>query len=241
MGKPVKLELQLEQVRDEAREVKSFRFVAPGAALPRHWPGQFIRITVPVASEGQAQTSRSFTIASAPTEPGYYQLTVKRNPRGVVSNFLHRSLAPGQRIQARAPLGDFVFRDGSAERIALIGAGSGITPLRAILRTIADRELAVAARLLYYNREAHDVIFHRELLRLAEAGAVQVHLALTRPPSDWPGLTGRIEAAHLERLLSDFAPQRVYLCGPPPMMERTQELLRDRGIGEQQILTELFH
>jgi ferredoxin-NADP reductase len=241
MGKAVKLDLRVKEISAAAREVKTFRFTLPGGDLPEHLPGQFMRITIPVASQGLPQTSRSFTIASSPTEKGFYQLTVKRNPQGVVSNFLHRELQPGASLAAKAPLGDFVFQEGSAARIALIGGGSGITPLRSILRYIADRDLPVEARLLYYNSEEPDIIFGPELERLGQRPRFQVHLALTRPTPGWPNLRGRIEPPHLDRLLGDFDPELVYLCGPPPLMDRARALLGQRGIAEQQILSELFH
>ncbi|HSB69341.1 MAG TPA: FAD-binding oxidoreductase [Candidatus Methylomirabilis sp.] len=232
---------RLTEVIPEAREVKTFRFVPEAGISIPHLPGQFLQITVPVPDGSRPHTRRSFTISSAPTETGVLQITVKRNPAGTVSNYLHLQGRVGECFDLRAPFGRFSFTEGRAGRICLIGGGSGVTPLRAILRYICDRQVPMEAVLMDFNRREDDIIFHREFQEMPSVHTgVRVHFALTEPGPAWRGLTGRIRADLLDQCLQGFEPALVYLCGPPPMMDGARELLVARGIPPEHIVTESF-
>ncbi len=235
-----KIACRVNAVTQEAREVKTFRFSLEGSPII-YLPGQYLQITVPVPDGRREFTRRSFTISSSPTEPGCLQITVKRNLAGTVSNFLHDRLREGDPIELMAPFGQFTFREGEGDRLCLIGGGSGVTPIRAILRAIADQRLSVEARLLYCNRSEEDIIFHREFAELHRIHpGIRTTFALTDPAPGWAGLTGRISAEALDAALGDFTPDLVYVCGPPPLMEVTIELLTARGIDRSRIRTEKF-
>jgi ferredoxin-NADP reductase len=243
-GSPPKsqgLRARLTEIIPEAREVRTFRFIPEGSTPTAHLPGQFLQITVPVPDRDRPHTRRSFTISSSPTEAGFLQITVKRNPAGTVSNHLHQQGRVGEVFDLRAPFGRFTFTQGQAGRICLIGAGSGVTPLRAILRYICDRRVPVEAVPLDFNRREEDIVFHREFQDMPAAHAgIRVHFALTDPGPGWQGMVGRIGPELLEKALQGFDPEIVYLCGPPPMMEATETLLITRGFRPEQIRTESF-
>ena len=235
-----KISCQVIATIPEAREVKTFRFSLEGSPII-YLPGQYLQITVPVPDGRREFTRRSFTISSSPTEPGCLQITVKRNLAGTVSNFLHERLREGDPIELMAPFGQFTFREGEGDRLCLIGGGSGVTPIRAILRTIADQRLSVEARLLYLSRTEEDIIFQREFAELPRVHpGIRTTFALTDPAPGWNGLTGRISDDLLDATLGDFTPDLVYVCGPPPMMELTIGLLEARGIDRSRIRTEKF-
>jgi ferredoxin-NADP reductase len=241
---PIKSQIfrgRLTEILPEAREVKTFRFVPEGGVSITHLPGQFMHINIPIPDGDRPQTRRSFTISSAPTENGRLQITVKRNPAGTVSNFLHQQARVGDSFDLRAPFGRFTFTEGRASRILSIGGGSGVTPLRAILRYICDRRVPVEAVLLDFNRQEDDIIFGQELQSLpATHTGIRVHFALTHPGPAWQGLVGHIRADLLDQTLKGFDPEIVYLCGPPLMMDATQQLLLARGLRPDQITTESF-
>ena len=221
--------------------MKTFRIAPEGGVSIAHLPGQFMHISVPIPDGDRPHTRRSFTIASAPTETGLLQITVKRNPAGTVSNFLHQQARVGDGFDLRAPFGRFTFTEGRASRILFIGGGSGVTPLRAILRYICDRRVPVEAVLLDFNRQVDDIIFHREFQDMAAVHTtVRVHFALTDPGPTWQGLAGRIRADLLDQTLKGFEPEIVYLCGPPLMMDVSNQLLLTRGIRPEQIVSESF-
>ncbi|HSB77359.1 MAG TPA: FAD-binding oxidoreductase, partial [Candidatus Methylomirabilis sp.] len=232
---------RLTEIIPEAREVKTFRFAPEGGVSITHLPGQFMHIGVPIPDGDRPQTRRSFTISSAPTETGRLQITVKRNPAGTVSNFLHQQARVGDTFDLRAPFGRFTFTDGRASRILCIGGGSGVTPLRAILRYICDRRAPVEVVHLDFNRREEDIIFRREFQGMpASHPGIRVHFALTDPGPAWQGLVGRIGADLVDQTLKGFEPEIVYLCGPPPMMDVAKQLLLARGLRPDQIVTESF-
>jgi len=236
-----KISGRVDAIIREAREVKTFRFALEGAPAIGYLPGQYLQITVPLPDGRREFTRRSFTISSSPTEPGQFRITVKRKPAGAVSKFLHDRLREGDPVELMAPFGQFTFREGEGHRLCLIGAGSGITPIRAILRAIADQKLSVEARLLSFNRSEEDIIFLRELTEMPRVHpGIRVSFGLTDPPPGWEGFTGRISAQFLDAALADFIPDLVFLCGPPPMMAAAIELLAARGIDRGRIRTEKF-
>ena len=236
-----KISGRVETIIEEARNVKTFRFSLESGPAIAYLPGQYLQITVPVPDGRREFTRRSFTISSSPTEPGCLQITVKRNPAGTVSNFLHDRLREGDRCELMAPFGQFTFREGEGTRLCLIAGGSGVTPLRAILRAIADQRLSVDTRLLCLNRGEEDIIFQREFREMPQAHpGIRASFALSDPPPGWAGLSGHISADLLDLALGDFAPDLVFLCGPPPMMELAIELLTARGIDRGRIRTEKF-
>jgi glycine betaine catabolism B len=232
---------RLTEIIPEAREVKTFRFVPEGGVSVAHLPGQFMHISVPVPDGNRPQTRRSFTISSAPTETGHLQITVKRNPAGTVSNFLHQQGRIGDTFDLRAPFGRFTYTDGKASRILFIGGGSGVTPLRAILRYICDRRVPVEAVHLDFNRREEDIIFRQEFQSLpATHPGIRVHFVLSDPSPSWQGLSGHIRADLLDQTLMGFEAELVYLCGPPLMMEVAKDLLLARGLRSDQVVTESF-
>ena len=236
----VSLSARVVEIVPEAKEVKTFRFALEGSSLD-YLPGQSLQISVPVPDGSRPVTRRSFTISSSPTEAGKFQITVKRNPSGIVSNFLHQEVSVGDIVSLRAPFGRFTWNIEDASRIFLIGGGSGITPLRAMLRSIADRALPVEVTLLDFNRSREDIIFYDELSEIERsAPGVRAIFSLTDPDPGWTGATGRISASLLEDAFNQSRPELVYLCGPTPMMEAAIQLLTTLGMKPEQIRTETY-
>jgi ferredoxin-NADP reductase len=237
---PRSLSGRIVEIVSEAREVKTFRFVSDEPL--QYLPGQFLQISVPIPDGPRPFTRRSFSISSSPTEAERLQITVKRNPGGVVSNYLHREVQVGTVLPIRAPFGRFTWSEGEALRICLIGAGSGVTPLRAILRSIVARALPVRGVLLVFNRIREDIIFYDEFCEIARSvPGVRVIFSLTDPDPDWSGAAGRLSDSLLDAAFQEGRPELVYLCGPPSMMEAAIQILVARGIKTEQIKTEAYH
>ena len=231
---------RVAEIVSEAREVKTFRFALEGPPVD-YLPGQSLQISVPVPDGARPITRRSFTISSSPTEMGRLQITVKRNPPGVVSNYLHQAVNVGDALSLRAPFGRFTCVGEDASRICLIGGGSGITPLRAILRSIVDRRAPVDVTLLDFNRSREDIIFYEELEEIGRsAPGVRAIFCLTDPDPGWRGVTGRISESLLDEAFNQKLPEVVYLCGPPPMMEAAIQLLTTLGMKPERIRTETY-
>jgi ferredoxin-NADP reductase len=187
---PGRLTWQLAKVAelvDETPRCKSIAFELPD--WPGHRAGQ--HVDVRLTAEDGYQAQRSYSIASAP-EDGRLMLTVERLEDGEVSPYLVDELREGDELELRGPIGGYFVWEGSlGGPLMLIAGGSGVVPLRAMLRHWAAGDRAVAARLLYSSRTLEDVIYREELAGLA-AGGADVQLTLTRSsPDGWDGHRGR--------------------------------------------------
>ena len=227
-------------IRPETRQTKSFTF-----ALPKwmaHRPGQHydVRLTAP---DGY-QTQRSYSIASPPERMGELELTVERIPDGEVSPYLHDVLMPGDQLEVRGPIGGYFVWDVSlGGPLLLVGGGSGVVPLMAMLRHRAAQHSTVPARILYSSRTAEDVIYRDELDAMAAADATfEPFYTFTRqPPAGWTGYRRRIDATMLAEVMRPFDRRaRVYVCGPTLLVEAVANALVQMELPIERIRTERF-
>jgi ferredoxin-NADP reductase len=209
-------------------------------AWPGHRAGQ--HVDVRLTAEDGYQAERSYSIASAP-EDDHLVLTVERIEDGEVSPYLADELRPGDELELRGPIGGyFVWEHELGGPLLLLAGGSGIVPLRAMLRHHAATKSTVPARLLYSARRLPDVIYHEELLRFDGQDGVAVHFTLTREqPEGWSGYRGRIDRALLEDVAWSASERPlVYICGPTPFVETAASTLVALGHEPGRIKTERF-
>jgi len=227
-------------IRPETRQTKSFSF-----ALPKwmaHRPGQHydVRLTAP---DGY-QTERSYSIASPPERLGEIELTVERIPDGEVSPYLHDVLMPGDQLELRGPIGGyFVWEVSLGGPLLLVGGGSGVVPLMAMLRHRAAQHSTLPARILYSSRSAEDVIYRDELDGMAAADPTfEPFYTFTRqPPAGWTGYRRRIDATMLAEVMRPFDRRaRVYVCGPTLLVEAVANALVQMELPTERIRTERF-
>jgi ferredoxin-NADP reductase len=208
---------------------------------PGHRAGQ--HVDVRLTAEDGYQAQRSYSIASAP-EDDQLVLTVERLDDGEVSPYLVEVLRPGDELELRGPIGGFfVWEESLGGPLVLIGGGSGVVPLRSMLRHWVAGARAVPVRLLYSSRSLDEVIYRSELLGYAAAhDAVDVRLALTREwPEEYTGHTGRIDPALLAEIAGppDVHPL-IYACGPSGFVEAAAGWLVELGHAPERIRTERF-
>lgn len=206
---------------------------------PGHRAGQ--HVDVRLTAEDGYQAQRSYSIASSPEDDGL-ALTVERLDDGEVSPYLAGELRVGDEIELRGPIGGyFVWEESLGGPLALVAGGSGIVPLRAMLRHWSAGSRATNASLIYSARSQADVIFREELAASAR-GDLSVQIALTREwPADWSGHRGRVDRA----LLAEAVPQPserplTYICGPTAFVENIAQTLVDMGHEPDRIRTERF-
>jgi ferredoxin-NADP reductase len=226
------------ELLDETPRTKSIVLKPP--AWPGHLAGQ--HVDVRLTAEDGYQAERSYSIASPPEESDLV-LTVERLEDGEVSPYLADELTLGDELELRGPIGGyFVWEESLGGPLVLIAGGSGIVPLRAMLRHWAGGTRSTPAHLLYSARTLDDVIYRSELRGLAEASGAAVELTLTRAwPDDWPGHKGRVEPGLLDELVPQpFEAPRIYVCGPTPFVEAVAEALVGLGHDPARIRTERF-
>jgi ring-1,2-phenylacetyl-CoA epoxidase subunit PaaE len=166
-------------------------------------------------------------------------VTIKRVPDGRASNWLRDTLQVGDVIEVLPPLGNF-FVDidpNHSKNYVLIGAGSGITPLMSIAKTILAEEPNSVVTLWYGNRNEESIIFKKQLaaLHVRHGDRLRVHHVLSRPSEDWKGTKGRLDKERIYDLLSklfmeDEHPKVYYLCGPNGVMDAAEEALEKHAV-----------
>jgi ferredoxin-NADP reductase len=221
----------VEVVTENAR-TKSILLDAP--EWPRHLSGQ--HVDVRLTGDDGYQAQRSYSIASAP-EDDHLILTVERLDDGEVSPYLTETMRPGDDLELRGPIGGyFVWQESLGGPLLLVGGGSGVVPLRGILRHHRAIASEIPARLLYSARTRADLIYRAEL------EGYDSTITLTREQAQgWNGRTRRID----RDLLAEAgwpATKRplVYVCGPTGFVEAVADALVALGHDPNRIRTERF-
>ena len=216
-------------IKPETPRVKSYRLELP-MWMP-HLPGQHydVRLTAPDGYVAQ----RSYSVASSPLDEGAIELTIDCLADGEVSPYFHDVVEEGDQVEVRGPFASyFVWRGDEPPPVLLVGGGSGIVPLMAMLRHRRLTAPEAEMRLVYSVRSAGDLIYAGEL------GDDAVVTYSREPPDGWSGHTGRIDAA----LLAAAAPRAMtaYVCGSNGFVEAASGLLLDAGLKPDWIRTERF-
>ena len=234
-------QLKIVSIFEETDNVKTFRMTdSESGVLPFSFlAGQFLTLRVNV--EGR-QVSRSYTIASSPSQNKYCELTIKRESEGCVSKYLSDQMKVGDLLEVKAPLGKFVFTGKESDSIALLSGGVGITPMMSVTRYLLDSAWEKPIYFIHICKTMKDLIFADELKYL-ESRHQNFHLVLsmTREDSEiWKGETGRLSEEILRRAIPDIQKIRYHICGPAPMMKACQELLLSLNIDNDNIKMESF-
>jgi ferredoxin-NADP reductase len=194
-----------------------------------HLPGQHydVRLTAPDGYRAQ----RSYSVASSPLDEGEIELTVDRLDDGEVSAYFHDVLMEGDEVEVRGPFASYFVWRGESPTV-LIGGGSGVVPLMAMLRHQRRVMPDAIMRLIYSVRSASDVIYADEL------GDDALITYTREPPEGWTGHTGRIDAALIAA--AGVASGTAFICGSNAFVETAAGLLLAAGFAPQQIRTERF-
>jgi ring-1,2-phenylacetyl-CoA epoxidase subunit PaaE len=221
--------------------------------------GQYLTLRFQLNGE---DVRRAYSMCSSPDEEAL-AVTVKKVNDGLVSTHINDSVKVGDTIDVMPPEGRFFTPVDPDQRkdYYLIGAGSGITPLRSILKTILEKEPMSRVVLLYGNRNEDCIIFRKDLDDMANTygGQFAVRYTLSQPKREkskgigglfskgkitWEGHVGRIDAKAIGQLLADFPPRtdqvEYFICGPGTLIETAEEALRQKGIDDKHIHSERF-
>jgi ferredoxin-NADP reductase len=225
----------VDNVTRETERTSTLTLAVPG--WPGHRAGQHLELRL--TAEDGYQTSREYSIASAPGEP--LAITVERLEDGEVSPYLTLEARPGDQMEVRGPIGGwFVWEPADGGPLMLVAGGSGIAPLRSIARHRQRSGSAVPARLLYSARSLEDVIYAAELGQSDDG--LQVTLTLTREqPAGWAGRSGRVNAVMLRDTAWAAADDPLaFVCGPTSFVETVAAGLTGLGYSTQRVKTERF-
>jgi ferredoxin-NADP reductase len=215
------------RIKQETPSVKSFTLDVP-MWMP-HMPGQHydVRLTAPDGYRAQ----RSYSVSSSPLDAGQVELTIDLLDDGEVSPYFHEVVEEGEQVEVRGPFTSyFVWRGESP--VVLVGGGSGVAPLMAMLRHKRRAMPELDMRLVYSVRFADDVIYAEEL------GDEAVLTYTREAPAGWTGHTGHIDAELLREPAAGA--QLAFVCGSNGFVETASGLLLELGMDPTSIRTERF-
>jgi ferredoxin-NADP reductase/MOSC domain-containing protein YiiM len=225
----------------ESANVLSVHLNAPSnsPALGAPLPGQYLTIKLPVNGLDKPAVIRSYSLSTSEITDGY-RISVKHEPQGVASTYIHEHLNVGDSIQAAAPRGAFVLRN-DENPVVLVSAGVGITPVLAMLHALAATKSTKPIWWIHGARNSHEHPFRTEVEQLvAGLGMARKIVLYSDPlPGDHCDATGRISA---ELLLDGEIPKdaEYYLCGPEAFMHDLSAGLAARGVLPERINSEAF-
>lgn len=221
----------VETLDDIARDVR--RLVVKLERPLSFNPGQYVLLDVPGGEQ------RPYSVASTPADPTRIELHVKRTPDGLATDgWVFKSLAVGEQVSLSGPYGRFSFRPARTQPILLLGSGTGLAPLKSMVRHIAETE-AEHEVVLYHGVATKDDLYDRDWFEALEAEHdwFAYRPALSR--DEWQGRTGRVPA-----LLAEDYPKAsghvAYLCGSPEMVNDTMKALMKARLFPRDIYREDF-
>jgi ferredoxin-NADP reductase len=230
--------LRLASITAQTSDSKTLRFIVPNDRKLSARPGQFL--TFSFLFDGKKVT-RSYSICSSPARSGYVEITPKRVSQGCASVFLNDRASVGLTVEANGPFGHFWFDESKHRSVVLLAAGSGITPMMAMLRYIDDLCLETTATLLYCVRTSRDIMFERELEQLrSRLKNFQYHVLLSQPHAEWSGPRGHVRREFIVDTVKDLASPDFFLCGPASFMEAVHTILTGLGVKPERIRQESF-
>jgi len=209
-------------------------------------PGQYLTLETKVNGE---DVRRAYSLCTSPHTDDVPAIAVKQVEGGRMSTYLNTSAKEGDFIDVMAPNGKFVaeINPAAQKHYVLFGGGSGITPLRSILKSVLTQEPNSRVTLIYANRNPESVIFNDDINTWAEnySDRFKVYHSYDEAPIGWFGLKGYLDKDKIGQILNNriegsYLNCEYYICGPSPMMDVVKDGLESNGVNSSSIHTEYF-
>lgn len=236
---PKQLHLRVSDILFETPSTKTLRLVSPEGYLPPFLAGQYISLFLEIDG---VRTSRPYSISSPPNQTGYYDLTIRRMERGLVSNFLLNRVGREDILQTSGPEGHFYYNPLFHDKtMVCLAGGSGITPFMSMIREVVECGLDREITLFYGNKNVEEAIFHPLLLDLSDRfHPIHYFSVVEEPPKGYSGPVGFITGELIQKTIPNLADKTFYLCGPQAMYDFCIPELERLGIPRRKIRKEVY-
>jgi ferredoxin-NADP reductase len=235
---PVWQMAEVVEVIEETPETRSLRLRLPDPSP--YLPGQYYNIRIPV--EGRPRPiQRAYSLGSSPhPSSDVVEVGVKEMVGGLVSPVLVRESPVGTMLEVRGPYGAFVWTENDGGPVLLVGAGSGVVPLMAMIRYQVARGIEIPMHLLFSSKSREFVIYGKELDEIAASHPwFRVTHTYTRDATDTSARYHR--RIDKEMIAECMGPAELaYICGPPEMVEDAERVLVDHGLAPEKVHTEKY-
>jgi len=235
--------LKVVDVKKETSDTVSIAFEIPEGDKNtfEYISGQYLTLKFTINGN---EERRSYSMCSSPFSGEQIRIAVKRVEKGLVSNHINDAINVGDEIEVMPPQGNFVLETSLEQKTYVaFAAGSGITPIWSMIKSVLDNEPVSKFVLFYGNKTSESTIFKNEMDALA-GGRLSVHHILSREETGNPLFSGRIDKSKALELLKDnsdlLQAKAFYMCGPEEMIFSVQNALKTLGVSESKIKYELF-
>ncbi len=229
---------------EEAGGLMTFVFRRVDGAPLAFRAGQYLNIAFPVYGENEETVDRSYSISSAPTVPWTFNISIKRDAKGLVSNWAHENLRPGMVLDMLGPVGAFHLGDSDRRaRYLFLAAGAGVTPIMSMVRTIHTLPGQADVIVLCHGTVPGDFPFWQELEYISKVDTrIKVYYSLgdRDKPKNWKGYTGRLSASMIDAVAPDANGRKVFACGPEGYLNSATQLLHEVGVDDTSVFMEFF-
>ncbi len=233
--------LYVSEIIKETHDVYTFRFQGDPLCRFVYWSGQYATLVLNIDGK---KVVRSYTISSTPTRPFVLEITIKRVPGGLVSNWLPDNLKEGDRVEVAGPKGKFSLIPGKIpKKVLFLSGGSGITPVISMSRWLCDVAADIDIQFFNSVRSPSDIIFRKEIEYMAERYRMFSSYVLSGTrghTGEWLGVTGRINRPMMEMISPDLHERTIYMCGPDGFMKAVRDILADLKFDLSRLHTESF-
>jgi ring-1,2-phenylacetyl-CoA epoxidase subunit PaaE len=237
--------LKVADITRETSDAITIHFEHPEGQTVSYKPGQFLTLILNIDGK---EVRRSYSLSSTPHEETRLSVTVKRVSGGLVSNYLLDSLKAGDEIRVMQPIGNFCLTcaPDNKRHVLLFGAGSGITPLMSILKSVLLKEPNSQVTLLYGNSDEDSVIFKEQLQQLTSNYGERFHIEyIYSQPKHECEHKGRMNQSMIIKILERLQLAKIdnaiyYMCGPEGMMDEVKRALDVLHVAPEYIFRESF-
>lgn len=242
---PHYFDLKVKNIIQETKDAISIVFEQPAKKLA-YKAGQFLTLIVTV---GGKEVRRAYSLSSSPFTDDDLVVTVKRVDKGLMSNWLPDNLKAGNVVKVMAPTGHFTteYTKENKRHVIMFAGGSGITPMKSLIKSTLTQEPDSICSLIYCNRDIDSIIFKEQFdqLQTKYEGRLHVIHVLDNAPMNWQGYSGLLNHEMLKKLferIPDWGQDKTtyLMCGPEGMMKNVDSLLALQNIPKDKIFKESF-
>ncbi len=230
------------EITDLTRTIKKLRFKLPEGEEFTFKPGQYVQLKAPLYEGNEEEVYRAYSIASSPTEIGYFDLVIGYVPDGVATTYVHHHLDVGDKVLINGPFGEFFYHNESEREMVMVATGTGVAPILSILDYMKANDIKRKA-IFYFGAKTTKDLFMLDHFKELEETLFDFKfvptLSRVTDEEGWAGEKGRVNNA-IDNLLENGDDKEAYLCGNAPMIDSVIHSLTAKGMPEELVFYDKF-
>lgn len=235
-----RLQIQVIDIRDEAPDVKTYKFKPLNAHTIEFKPGQFVLLYADIQNNGITErVKRSYSITSSPLEKEHIELTIQKIPNGKLTPHFIDNVSMGDIFEISNAQGKFIYSD-DIKNIVLIAGGTGISPMRSIMKYCVEKGLNTKITLIYSTRSPDYILYKNDLEDFDKNPNINIIYTMTGPSDNWTGQRGRINNDIIMNNVQGINTNTYYLCGSLDFIRTIVNILRKLGVDRKKIKRDVW-